>query len=640
MCAQLGDYDLTSVKFQNGEEGPTFEKRMELLSYQGTYSPDEALEIVKMFENSKFKNSDGSNWEHSDLVREEGRLLWRDSSFWKKSDISKTRRVTPNEDWHVVRSTDMKQGFFPNCFFCASVAAISANPILIERLFLNTNPKNGIFAIRFMKNGQWRAVLVDEYYAVGKGESMSPPTSDGRFWTQILEKAYAKFYSSFESIKGGNILDCTYDLTGCLTTVHRDGLKLNIPKSSSKHPKSVVVCGTGLKTLPSLQKNHAYTLRRVVSQGYVVFNPQVKTVSPSTQKTVKLEEGELLLTNKEFLSAFESYNEIPLVDPSLYKTRFVSKEKFQKGVGSSGFQKTFYLNEIFAVRSSDKVTSASLLIHLSEQRGVSSTTKIAYRPCGISILDGTSEPTPISLAGQINLKGVPLFCNKRENGTSITVTDKWTYFVPSVCEPGEELDYTLSVASDSDVEVKKMSFDSYTTLQHKCESSKGFIVKGEATSVTPPLEIYVIATQSAKEHIGFDIYRSDGTTLKSLPFINQVTIGRQVLVSPEEMPVSVFPKAPKASKKINFEISILTNLSKASVVPAVKPPVPTAESPKSVRRPSKPSAKASSKTPLTRVAKSTPTLAKKAPPRDMFSRSRKETSCMSDMYASAGLPPV
>ncbi|CAF4218813.1 unnamed protein product, partial [Adineta steineri] len=69
---------------------------------------------------------------------------------------------------------------------------------------------------RFWQYGRWIEIVVDDYL----------PTEDDRlilcrnneeeneFWIALLEKAYAKLYDSYESLKGGIITEALVDMTG------------------------------------------------------------------------------------------------------------------------------------------------------------------------------------------------------------------------------------------------------------------------------------------------------------------------------------------------------------------------------------------------------------------------------------------
>ncbi|KAH9519565.1 Calpain-1 catalytic subunit [Bulinus truncatus] len=92
---------------------------------------------------------------------------------------------------------------------------------------------SGVFRFNFWHFGHWKQILVDDLLPISRGQLVFiHSTQSNEFWGALLEKAYAKLYGSYESLKGGNLMDALTDLTGGLTE-HYDikGALPNLPSN-------------------------------------------------------------------------------------------------------------------------------------------------------------------------------------------------------------------------------------------------------------------------------------------------------------------------------------------------------------------------------------------------------------------------
>ena len=76
--------------------------------------------------------------------------------------------------------------------------------------------KTGAFLLKFFKNGEPEYVIVDDYLPLD-GQGMPAFTKGGadglEMWPAILEKGYAKLYSSYSFIEAGKVQMSLADLT-------------------------------------------------------------------------------------------------------------------------------------------------------------------------------------------------------------------------------------------------------------------------------------------------------------------------------------------------------------------------------------------------------------------------------------------
>ncbi|XKL67033.1 hypothetical protein PGB90_010453 [Kerria lacca] len=106
--------------------------------------------------------------------------------------------------------------------FLAAVSSLTLTPRFLHRVvppdqsFDLAGSYCGIFRFRFWHFGEWKEVLVDDKLPTYKGHLVfTHPTNSTEFWAALLEKAYAKFYGSYESLsQGGSTTRALQDLTG------------------------------------------------------------------------------------------------------------------------------------------------------------------------------------------------------------------------------------------------------------------------------------------------------------------------------------------------------------------------------------------------------------------------------------------
>lgn len=140
--------------------------------------------------------------------------------------VSSWERATeyPNSQiFHgVVDTLDLLQGALGDCYLLSAITVMGERNL--RRCFKTSEEegKAGAFLLKFYRNGEFEEhVLIDDYFPIGNhGEWVfacyENPLEEDKFemWPMIVEKAYAKFYTSYAKIEGGKVHIALSELTG------------------------------------------------------------------------------------------------------------------------------------------------------------------------------------------------------------------------------------------------------------------------------------------------------------------------------------------------------------------------------------------------------------------------------------------
>lgn len=126
----------------------------------------------------------------------------------------------PSVFFEAIEPNDIKQGTLGNCWFMSALASLAERPKLVERLFITQETNNeGIYRLKFCKNGEWVEVTVDDYFPCTPGGGPIFSRAHGNeMWVLLIEKAYAKLHGDYYALRGGFANEGMIDLTGCPTT--------------------------------------------------------------------------------------------------------------------------------------------------------------------------------------------------------------------------------------------------------------------------------------------------------------------------------------------------------------------------------------------------------------------------------------
>ena len=119
-----------------------------------------------------------------------------------------------------ISSEDIKQGELGDCYFLSTLSALAEWPHRIEKLIVSkdVNPL-GCYAVRICDMGEWKEIILDDLFpCYNDDKNLSFAKGNGNeLWVLLIEKAWAKLYTSFAKIEAGLTREALHDLTGAPT---------------------------------------------------------------------------------------------------------------------------------------------------------------------------------------------------------------------------------------------------------------------------------------------------------------------------------------------------------------------------------------------------------------------------------------
>ena len=215
-------------------------------------------------------------------IRSLGTLEWLRPSEFNKSAFEVITKG-PSEDNFAC------QGALGDCWLISAIAVLGFHDqkeLVRDIVVRKKISKWGIYGVRLCFNGVWTNVVLDDRlpcrygHPVFVGRDLNKRVKE--LWPLFIEKAYAKVFGSYESLKGGNSHMALATFTGgfgeCLFTQKNKG---KIDAASGKlwkdmkkwhDQKHLLACGTPGSSDSTfddmgLTQSHAYGILRVVEES-------------------------------------------------------------------------------------------------------------------------------------------------------------------------------------------------------------------------------------------------------------------------------------------------------------------------------------------------------------------------------------
>ena len=109
---------------------------------------------------------------------------------------------------------DVRQGSIGNCYFMASISALTENPQCIAEIFrVLSVQKNGYYEVCLKLDGVWNVVCLDDYIPCRKNDKkpIFATPKGNELWAILLEKAWAKVNGGYINTVAGmasEVIEC------------------------------------------------------------------------------------------------------------------------------------------------------------------------------------------------------------------------------------------------------------------------------------------------------------------------------------------------------------------------------------------------------------------------------------------------
>ena len=133
--------------------------------------------------------------------------------------------------------------------FYSALNALATNPERIKNLFVNSKRDSTcLYAVNIGRNGNIQQVVIDDFFPFNRKHNNKSFISEekGFLWPQILEKAYAKAYGSYNLISERSMESILKDLT-CAPVITLDSFGDNLSKEllEAYKRKWIIMAGAG-----------------------------------------------------------------------------------------------------------------------------------------------------------------------------------------------------------------------------------------------------------------------------------------------------------------------------------------------------------------------------------------------------------
>ena len=210
--------------------------------------PPNINSLIKGYHQKKIRNKNAEKTLGEILFKEYRDITWkRESEQENNNNSNNNTNIFPQDEIFLNKIIYNKLSN-PNLY--SVLNALSNNPERIKKLFINSKKDSTcLFGVNIGCNGNLQQVVIDDFFPFNKKHNNSKTflsEEKGLLWPQILEKAYAKVFGSYNLISERSMESILKDLT-CAPVVTLDSFGDNLSKELLEAYKKnwIIMAGAG-----------------------------------------------------------------------------------------------------------------------------------------------------------------------------------------------------------------------------------------------------------------------------------------------------------------------------------------------------------------------------------------------------------
>ncbi|GET89693.1 calpain-like cysteine peptidase, putative [Leishmania tarentolae] len=397
------------------------------------------------------------------------------------------------------------QGNHYECFMISALAALVRFPDVIRNCFVTKKVRqDGRYTFQFFRGQEWVKVEIDDRIAMEEGEVLYVRSPTEHWWPLLLEKAYAKFYTSYDHLEGCTLQETFHDLTGNpVLNIPMDAklakaagaevtegfywLDLAQRIQSGQFVASVLTKDIELETM-GLQREQQYGVLEIFSltgtssindivihlhnpfedEEYLYKGPlNSKDTTWDAKQRAKHDvddERSIFLPLNTFLKIMNSVQLCYMTPVEADATYFEDEWKGESAGGNPTYV-TWRKNPLYFVRNSSSTPfEIVVVIKQEDQRRFTSPDEMTkYLQCGMVLIHYSyANPIPTFWVTGNNHKPIhkSLFLNSREVANTMTIPpNSLCYLVPSCMHKSAEGPFTVALYRMKDVDYSDLTIN-------------------------------------------------------------------------------------------------------------------------------------------------------------------------------------
>ena len=204
--------------------------------------PPNINSLIKGYHSNKYSKKNQTKALGEILFKEYKDIVWKRES----ESINNNINILPQDNIFINKIIYSKLSN-PNLF--NAINAIGNYPERMKKLFINSKKDSTcLYAVNICRNGNLQQVVIDDFFPFNQKHNNKSFISEenGLLWPQILEKAYAKIYGSYNLIAERSMESVLKDLT-CAPVITIDSFGDNLSKEllEAYEKKWIIMAGAG-----------------------------------------------------------------------------------------------------------------------------------------------------------------------------------------------------------------------------------------------------------------------------------------------------------------------------------------------------------------------------------------------------------